>query len=295
MKTPLLPAALLIAGVTNAQVTAPGLFDGRAANQVTAVTSAEVSLKPEAAGRFLRFYAERTGHEAAERFYVCLSVEKTRGNAFDITDLTILVDEKGAKRPVRVSLHGDKSVATARLALAELRESMHRDMTYTFQGDRSQIDVRLPPGLAPNFLAACERSFGSLVDSSMPEASRSELRAVLQKPNSLPGTISRDPKATPFGEYDSNFLASVERCWDLLLKQYQGTKRLGKVVLAFRLTYDGRITDMRIQENSAGEILGMLCQSAILNPAPYPPWPAQMRQTIDDNSREIRLTFHYNK
>jgi len=34
-----------------------------------------------------------------------------------------------------------------------------------------------------------------------------------------------------------------------------------KVVVDFRLTYDGRITDMKIQENEAGEILGMLCQS----------------------------------
>jgi hypothetical protein len=38
----------------------------------------------------------------------------------------------------------------------------------------------------------------------------------------------------------------------------------------------------------------MLCQSAILNPAPYPRWPAQMRQTIASNSREIRFTFYYN-
>jgi hypothetical protein len=108
------------------------------------------------------------------------------------------------------------------------------------------------------------------------------------------GSVSFDAKATPFGEYDAAFIAAVEQCWHLLIEQHQGTQRPGKVVVDFRLTYDGRITDMKVAENDAGEILGMLCQSAILNPAPYPRWPAQMRQTIASNSREIRFTFYYN-
>jgi hypothetical protein len=49
-----------------------------------------------------------------------------------------------------------------------------------------------------------------------------------------------------------------------------------------------------VQHNEVGEILCMLCQSAILNPQPYPRWPAAMRQTIGGNSREIRFTFYYN-
>lgn len=108
------------------------------------------------------------------------------------------------------------------------------------------------------------------------------------------GKVAFDTKATPFGDYDAAFIAAVERCWHILLDEHQGTQRPGKVVVDFRLTYDGRITNIQVQENEVGEILSMLCQSAILNPAPYPRWPAQMRQTISGNFRDIRFTFYYN-
>ena len=93
---------------------------------------------------------------------------------------------------------------------------------------------------------------------------------------------------------DAAFISAVEQCWHLLLDEHQGTRRAGRVVVEFRLAYDGRITDMKVQEqDQVGEIQSMLCQSAILNPAPYPRWPAPMRQRIGGNSREIRFTFIY--
>ncbi len=108
------------------------------------------------------------------------------------------------------------------------------------------------------------------------------------------GSVSFDVKASPFGDYDAAFISAVERCWHLLLDDHQGTRRPGKVVVDFKLTSDGRITEMKVAETDVGDIQSMLCQSAILNPAPYPRWPAQMRQTIAGNTREIRFTFYYN-
>ncbi len=108
------------------------------------------------------------------------------------------------------------------------------------------------------------------------------------------GKIAFDTKATPFGDYDLAFISAVERCWHILLDEHQGTRRPGKVVIVFILNYDGRISDIKIQENDVGEISAMLCQSAILNPSPYPRWPAKMRQEIGGNSREMTFTFYYN-
>jgi len=108
------------------------------------------------------------------------------------------------------------------------------------------------------------------------------------------GKVAFDVKATPFGDYDAAFISAVEQCWHNLLDEHLGTRRPGKVVVDFRLSFDGRITGMKVQDNEVGEILSMLCQSAILNPSPYPRWPAQMRQTIAGNHREIRFTFYYN-
>ena len=66
----------------------------------------------------------------------------------------------------------------------------------------------------------------------------------------------------------------------------------GKVVLHFRLHYDGRITDMDMTENTAGEVLGFICQKAVLDPAPFAAWPSDMRRTLGD-VRNIRFTFIY--
>ncbi len=108
------------------------------------------------------------------------------------------------------------------------------------------------------------------------------------------GSVAFDVKASPFGDYDAAFISAVERCWHLLLEEHQGTRRPGRVVLDFKLTSDGRIIEVNVAANDVGDIQSMLCQSAILNPAPYPRWPAAMRQTIAGNIREIRFTFYYN-
>jgi len=105
---------------------------------------------------------------------------------------------------------------------------------------------------------------------------------------------SLDTKATPFGEYDANLIDAVRERWYTLLDQrdYASDSR-GKVVLHFRLHYDGRITDMDVAENSAGAVLGLICQKAVLDPAPFAAWPSDMRRTLGD-IRSIQFTFYYN-
>ncbi len=108
------------------------------------------------------------------------------------------------------------------------------------------------------------------------------------------GRIAFSAKATPFGEYDRLFIAAVERTWHQLLENHQGDQRSGKVVVEFKLNSDGRITEMRVADNDAGDVYGLLCQRAILDPAPYQKWPPDMLRTIGSHTREIRFTFYYN-
>ena len=58
--------------------------------------------------------------------------------------------------------------------------------------------------------------------------------------------------------------------------------------------YDGRITDMKMSDNDVGDLLGLLCERAVLDPAPYAPWPSDMRRLIGHNYREVTFTFYYN-
>ncbi len=108
------------------------------------------------------------------------------------------------------------------------------------------------------------------------------------------GHLTVDAKATPFGAYDNLFIAAVQQRWYDLLENSQIVTRPGKVELEFRLSYDGRITDMTVGNNEVGEMLSWLCQRAVLDPAPYPKWPSDMRRMVGSNYREVKFTFYYN-
>jgi len=105
-----------------------------------------------------------------------------------------------------------------------------------------------------------------------------------------------DAKATPFGSYDAAFIAAVQARWFSLLDQrdFVGNSS-GKVVLEFRLNKDGRILDMRVSESTVPEFLSWLCQRAVLDPAPYMAFPADLRRLYSGDSRDIRFTFYYNQ
>jgi hypothetical protein len=105
---------------------------------------------------------------------------------------------------------------------------------------------------------------------------------------------SFDVKATSFGEYDSAFIDAIAYRWYSLLdkREYASDSR-GKVRLQFILHQDGRISDMNVAENTAGEMLSLICMMAVQQSAPFMPWPIEMRRVLGE-SRRIQFTFYYN-
>jgi hypothetical protein len=61
----------------------------------------------------------------------------------------------------------------------------------------------------------------------------------------------------------------------------------------FRLHPDGRVTDLKIAQNEMSELLGIICQQAISDPAPYRKWPEDMRRDIPKDYRDVTFTFYY--
>lgn len=104
---------------------------------------------------------------------------------------------------------------------------------------------------------------------------------------------SLDVTATPFGAYDATIIAAIQNRWYALLDAQRLTRGTGKVTLQFHLNYDGRVTDMVLLENTVGELLGILCERAIRDPAPFAPWPSDMRRLVGANFREVKFTFYY--
>lgn len=106
---------------------------------------------------------------------------------------------------------------------------------------------------------------------------------------------SLDVKASPFGDYDRAIIVAIQNRWfDLLDMRGFGHEKSGKVVLEFRLYYDGRISSMNVAENTVDEMLSLLCQKAVMDPAPYARWPSDMRRMVGANYRDVRFTFYYN-
>ncbi len=105
---------------------------------------------------------------------------------------------------------------------------------------------------------------------------------------------SLDVKATPFGAYDAAFIQAVSQHWyDLLDSRQFARDRSGKVVLRFHLNYDGSVSDMKVVQNTVGELLCYVCQKAVMDPAPFARWPSDMREIVGANYREITFTFYY--
>ena len=75
-------------------------------------------------------------------------------------------------------------------------------------------------------------------------------------------TSSLDAIGSPFGVYDAAIVAAIQNRWyDLLEERSYASDRTGKVVLVFKLHYDGRITDMTVvkEETTVDELLTLLC------------------------------------
>ncbi len=106
---------------------------------------------------------------------------------------------------------------------------------------------------------------------------------------------SFDAKATPFGQYDAEFIDAVQSRWYELLDNmsYDGYRR-GKVVVEFHLDYNGYISDLKVLDEDVGLALSLMCQKAVSDPAPFDKWPRDMRLMVDKDYRDITFTFYYN-
>ncbi len=107
------------------------------------------------------------------------------------------------------------------------------------------------------------------------------------------GVVSLNVKSSPFGAYDAALVAAIQKRWYDLLEDTSVPLRPGRVVVEFTLHYDGRITELKIAEQDVGEILSLYCRKAISDPAPFSPWPKELRQLVGKDYRDVRISFFY--
>jgi hypothetical protein len=54
------------------------------------------------------------------------------------------------------------------------------------------------------------------------------------------------------------------------------------------------VTQLAFVQNTVDLALGLVCQSAIKDPAPFAPWPGDMKRLVGADYREVTFTFYYN-
>ena len=106
------------------------------------------------------------------------------------------------------------------------------------------------------------------------------------------GISALDARGMAFGAYDAAVIQAIQQRWYSLLES-RPTPR-GKVVVEFRMHFDGRVTDVKVNDADVGELYSLFCQKAIQDPAPYERWPSDMRRQMQADHRDVRFSFFYN-
>ena len=98
---------------------------------------------------------------------------------------------------------------------------------------------------------------------------------------------------SPFGAYDKQIIRAVQSRWYALIEQNRLYERAGEVTLHFQLLDDGTVQGMETKENTAGIILALFCEKAIVDSAPFEPLPEKLRMLVGKEPREVNFTFYY--
>ncbi len=145
-----------------------------------------------------------------------------------------------------------------------------------------------PPHTRPRTIAEAkqQREQGGLAGQKMNQEGGAKKYAL---------NASFDVRATPFGAYDAAIIAAIQKRWyDLLDSTEVARTRTGKVVLKFYLNSNGSVSNFEMKEYEVGEVLALICERAVRDPAPYAAWPSDLRRLVGSDHREVTFTFYYN-
>jgi hypothetical protein len=107
------------------------------------------------------------------------------------------------------------------------------------------------------------------------------------------GVAAFNVAESPFGAYDKLIVRAVQSRWYALIEKNALYERGGQVTLQFQLLDDGTVQGMKVAENTAGQVLALFCEKAIVESAPFEPLPETLRLLIGKQPREVNFTFYY--
>jgi len=109
------------------------------------------------------------------------------------------------------------------------------------------------------------------------------------------GVAAFGVEENPFGAYDKKIIKAVQSRWYALIDRFGMYERAGAVTVHFELLDDGQVRDLNVpdEDNTAGQILSLFCEKAIIESGPFDPLPDNLRALVGKEPREASFTFYY--
>ena len=107
------------------------------------------------------------------------------------------------------------------------------------------------------------------------------------------GVAAFGVEENPFGAYDKKIIKAVQSRWYALIERFGMYERAGAVTVHFELLDDGQVRNLKTSDNTAGQILSLFCEKAIIESGPFDPLPDNLRALVGKEPREASFTFYY--
>ena len=107
------------------------------------------------------------------------------------------------------------------------------------------------------------------------------------------GSIAIDARFSNYGDYTQRMMEAIQSSWWSIIERsrFEGVAR-GSVVVRFRLHRDGTVTDTQILGTEVTRVMSLACKDAVMAPAPYDIWRADMVAMYGE-SDTVTINFHY--
>ena len=119
-----------------------------------------------------------------------------------------------------------------------------------------------------------------------------------QEKTKIDGAISNRGKAavdavkTPLGVYKKQVNAAIGSRWYFYVRERRDLISLGSARVSYAITRDGRMTAVKVVENTANDAFARICTQSIAEAEIAPP-PEEAQPVMIDGRLEGELTFTY--
>lgn len=106
------------------------------------------------------------------------------------------------------------------------------------------------------------------------------------------GYIGVNANFSEFGEYMERMVEAVTQRWHGLCASRSYGETQTHVMLEFKVTREGTIEEMSVEESTSQALGVLLCRTAIEQGAPYGVWPKEMVGVLGEQ-QTVRFAFYY--